>query len=91
MFKRILVPVDGSERDVDPIHIARHLAERSAGQSAARIVLVRVEPDSASDDEVFAHKATLERRAHELRAEGFDAYALIEFDRPEAGITTAAR
>lgn len=90
MFKRILVPLDGTEHDVDPIHIARHLAEPQAGQPTARIVLVRVEPERASDARVFADKAKLEDQARELRTEGFDAYALIEFDRPEAGIATAA-
>lgn len=94
MFKRILVPVDGTEHDVDAIHIARHLAEVSEGateQPAARIVLVRVEPEHVRDDKVFADKAQLEEQAHELRVEGFDAYALIEFDRPESGIATVAR
>lgn len=91
MFKRILIPVDGTERDVDLIHIARHLVGPSVGQSSARIVLVHVEPERVSDDQVFTDTATLEDHVRELRAEGFDAYALIEFDRPESGIATVAR
>ena len=87
MFKRILVPVDGTDRSVDAIQLARHLAEHSE----AHIVLMRVEPEAATDGEVFAHRAKLEEQASELRAEGLDAYVLMEYDRPEDGIAAAAR
>lgn len=93
MFKRILVPLDGTDSDDDSIHLAAHLAQPSmeSASTAARIVLVRVEPDNASEDTVVVDQGRLEAQAQELRAQGIDAYALIEFDRPADGIATTAR
>ncbi|HLZ21390.1 MAG TPA: universal stress protein [Ktedonobacterales bacterium] len=87
MFKRILVPIESTDHSAEALSLARHLAEHGA----ARIILVRVEPKHASNDDVSAHKAALEDETQRLRLAGFDAYALIEFDRPEDGISTAAR
>lgn len=93
MFRRILVPVDRTERGAESIAIARQLAQ----QSEARITLLRVEPAGATEAEIAGDQRALTRLATELRAEGLDAHALLEYDEsgtpggPGAEIAAAAR
>lgn len=78
MFRRILVPVDGTARGAESIAIARQLAQ----QSEARIMLLRVEPSDANEAEIAADQRELTRLATQLRAEGLDAHALLEYEQP---------
>lgn len=93
MFRRILVPVDGTERAAESVAIARRLAQ----ESEARILLLRVEPSGATEAEITADQRALTRLTTELRAEGLDAHALLEYDEagtpggPGADIAAAAR
>jgi nucleotide-binding universal stress UspA family protein len=87
MFRRILVPTDGTDRSAESLRIARQLAD----QAHARLVLVRIEPAAAAPAAVAADTARLREQVAQLRAEGVDAHALIEFDRPDEGIRATAR
>lgn len=78
MFRRILVPIDRTPRGAESIAIARQLAR----QAEARITLLRVEPTGASETEIAADQRELSQLATELRAEGLDAHALLEYDEP---------
>ena len=93
MFRRILVPLDGTPRGAESIAIACQLAR----QSEARIMLLRVEPSGATEAEITMDHQELTRLATQLRAEGLDAHALLEYDEPGtpgspgSEIATAAR
>lgn len=78
MFRRILVPIDRTPRGTESIAIARQLAQ----QSEARITLLRVEPSGATETEIASDQRELGQLATELRADGLDAHALLEYDEP---------
>ena len=78
MFRRILVPVDGTTRGAEAIAIARQLAQHSE----AHVMLLRVEPVGATEAEISADLRSLTQCATELRAQGVDAHALLEYDEP---------
>lgn len=87
MFKRILVPLDGSVRSLETLGIARELAL----YTEARVTLLRVEPVSASLDTIERDREQLRALAAGLRREGVNASALIEHDRTEEGIAVTAK
>lgn len=89
MFQRILVPMDGTDRDTAALHLARHLA----AQADAHLMLVHVVPAQARADitSVETQIATLNAHVATLRAQGVAAEALIAFDQPAAGIASTAQ
>lgn len=86
MFKRILVPTDGSPLADTAMEVGRKIAEREH----ARLILLRVEPGHAKLDDVLAATAAIEQQAATLRNMGNAANYRVEFGRPEEGIATVA-
>lgn len=86
MFKRILVPTDGS-----PLaDTATEVGQKIAAREQARVILLRVEPERAKLDDVFAATAALEQQAATLRHMGNAANYRMEYGRPEESIATVA-
>lgn len=88
MFQRILVPMDGTDRDTAALHLARHLA----AQLDAHLVLVHIIPAQAHAGAatIETQIAALNAHVSTLRAQGVAAEAVIAFDQPAAGIASAA-
>jgi nucleotide-binding universal stress UspA family protein len=86
LFKRILVPLDGSPRSLEALEVAKRLAQTSH----ASLVLLHVESWAAPMEAVPFDSGRLEDLVTRLRAEGFDARSLVRFDEPDDGIATIA-
>ncbi len=86
MFRRILVPLDGTKRAEEAIPFARALAT----SHEARIFLLHVEPQGASLMDELAIDNRLEAIADELRAAGVKAHVVTEFGKAAPAIATAA-
>jgi len=86
MFKRILIPVDGSTRGMEAVEFARSLAQASQ----ASLTLLHVEPWGAPVESLRHGHVDLDALVERLRADGVDAHAIMRFDDPEDGITLAA-
>lgn len=86
MFRRILVPLDGTKRAEEAIPFARELAT----SHEAQIFLLHVEPPMASVIDEIAIDNRLEVLADELRAAGVKAHIVTEFGKAAPAIATAA-
>lgn len=86
MFRRILVPVDGSPRGASAVEAARHLARRTG----ASMVLLHVQEPMTYLEDVVKVNQELDLQVRELRTEGIDARHVVEFGSPEAGIAETA-
>ncbi len=86
MFRRILVPLDGTKRAEDAIPFARELAT----SAEAQIFLLHVEPPMASVMDEIAIDHRLEEILRELRAAGVKAHIVTEFGKAAPAIATAA-
>ena len=86
MFRRILVPLDGTKRAEEAIPFARELAT----SAEAQIFLLHVEPQGASLVDELAIDNRLEEIADELRAAGVKAHIITEFGKAAPAIATAA-
>lgn len=86
MFDRILVPTDGTARADEAIAVARQIAEHDD----ARLVLLRVESEHESVEEVMIANAAIEARVSELRGQGINAEARFEYGQAENGIPATA-
>jgi len=86
MFRRILVPLDGTKRAEEAIPFARELAS----SPEARVFLLHVEPPMASVMDEIAIDNRLEVIADELRAAGVRAHIVTEFGKAAPAIATAA-
>jgi nucleotide-binding universal stress UspA family protein len=86
MFKRILVPFDGSTRAEEALEFARTLAQASQ----ASLTLLHVEPWGAPVESTRRDHVDLDALVERLRADGLDAHAMMRFDDPEDGITLTA-
>ena len=89
MFKRILVPLDGSTRAAEALEFARTLAQASQASHASLTVL-HVEPWGESAESTRRDHIELDALVERLRAEGLDAHAIIRFDDPVDGIALTA-
>jgi len=97
MFRRILVPTDGSEQ----LAGAMPLVERLARRDGASVLFVCVEPRAVNMGDVIDNRAavaahairlqTIEHYVEQLQATGIEAAYAIEFGRPEHGIEAAAK
>jgi nucleotide-binding universal stress UspA family protein len=86
MFRRIVIPIDGSVRADAAIHVARHLAKRVG----ASMTLVRVESDSRHRADVEAIRLHARQELEQLRQRGLDAEVRTEIGEPREGILAAA-
>jgi len=86
MFKRILIPVDGSTRGMEAVEFARSLAQASQ----ASLTLLHVEPWGAPVESLRHGHVDLDALVERLRADGVDAHAIMRFDDPEDGIAVTA-
>src|SRR6478735_2783914 len=86
MFRRILVPLDGTKRAEDAIPFARELATAAEAQ----IFLLHVELQGASLVDELAIDNRLEVIADELHAAGVRAHIVTEFGKAAPAIATAA-
>jgi nucleotide-binding universal stress UspA family protein len=86
MFKRILVPLDGSTRAAEALEVARALAQASQ----ASLTLLHVAPWGASVESLRRDHVDLDALVEGLRADGLDAHAILRFDDPEDGIALTA-
>ena len=86
MFRRILVPLDGTKRAEEAIPFARELAT----SHEAQIFLLHVEPPMASVMDEIAIDNRLESLADELREAGVQAHIVTEFGKAAPAIATAA-
>ncbi len=86
MFKRILVPLDGSTRAAEALEFARTLAQASQ----ASLALLHVEPWGAPVEARRRDHVNLDALVEDLRADGLDAHAVMRFDEPEDGIAATA-
>lgn len=86
MFRRILVPLDGTKRAEEAIPFARELAT----SPDAQVFLLHVEPQSASVIDEIAIDNRLESIASELREAGVKAHIVTEFGKAAPAIATAA-
>jgi nucleotide-binding universal stress UspA family protein len=97
MFRRFLVPTDGSDQLSAAMPLVRHLASRTG----ASVVLICVESPIVNMGNVVDNRSALvghadkvhqmERCIEELQQDGIDASYDVEFGRPEHGIEAAAR
>lgn len=97
MFRRLLVPTDGSEQLSLAMPLVRHLASRTG----ASVTLLCVESpivnmgnvlDNSTAMDEHAHRVRLmERFVEDLQREGIDAHYDVEFGRPEHHIETGAK
>jgi nucleotide-binding universal stress UspA family protein len=86
MFKRILVPLDGTSRAEEAIPFARELALTHDAQ----IFLLHVEPTSASVIGEISIDNRLEAIAATLRGVGIQAHVVTEFGKAAPAIAAAA-
>jgi nucleotide-binding universal stress UspA family protein len=86
MFKRILIPLDGSTRAAEALEFARTLAQTSH----ASLTLLHVEPWGESVESLRRDHVDLDALVEGLRADGLDAHAILRFDDPEDGIALTA-
>lgn len=86
MFRRILVPLDGTKRAEEAIPFARELAT----SAEAQIFLLHVEPQGASLVDELAIDNRLEEIADDLRAAGVKSHIITEFGKAAPAIATAA-
>jgi nucleotide-binding universal stress UspA family protein len=86
MFKRILIPVDGSTRAMEAVEFTRALAQASR----ASLALLHVEPWGESVESLRRDHVDLDALVERLRADGLDAHAITRFDDPEDGIALTA-
>jgi nucleotide-binding universal stress UspA family protein len=86
MFKRILIPVDGSTHGMEAVEFARSLAQASQ----ASLTLLHVDPWEAPVESLRHGHVDLDALVERLRADGVDAHAIMRFDDLEDGITLAA-
>ena len=86
MFKRILVPLDGSTRAAEALEFAQALAQTSL----ASLTLLHVEPGGAQVESTRRDHVELDALVERLHADGLDARAIIRFDDPEDGIALTA-
>ncbi|MGE5335507.1 MAG: universal stress protein [Nitrososphaerota archaeon] len=86
MFRRILVPLDGSKRAEEAIPFARELAT----SPEARIFLLHVEPPVAGVMDEISIDNRMETIASELRDAGIKAHIVTEFGKAAPAIATAA-
>jgi nucleotide-binding universal stress UspA family protein len=86
MFKRILVPLDGSPRAMEALEFARTLAQASQ----ASLALLHVEPWGAPVETTRREHIDLDALVERLRADGLDAHAIMRLDDPEDGIALTA-
>ncbi|HEX6542120.1 MAG TPA: universal stress protein [Ktedonobacterales bacterium] len=86
MFRRILVPLDGTKRAEEAIPFARELAT----SPEARVFLLHVEPSDASVMHEIAIDNRLEIIAGTLREAGINAHVVTEFGKAGPAIATAA-
>jgi nucleotide-binding universal stress UspA family protein len=91
MFKRILVPLDGSPRAAEALEFARTLAQASQASQASRasLTLLHVAPWGAPVESTRRDHVDLDALVERVRAEGVDAHAIMRFDDPEDGPLTA--
>ena len=85
MFRRILVPLDGTKRAEEAIPFARELA----ASPEAQVFLLHVEPANAEVMDQIAIDNRLEAIATELRADGITARIVTEFGKAAAAIASA--
>jgi nucleotide-binding universal stress UspA family protein len=86
MFKRIVVPLDGSPRAAEALECARTLAQASH----ASLTLLHVEPWGAPVESTRRDHIELDALVERFRADGLDAHALQRYDDPEDGIALTA-
>ena len=86
MFRRILVPLDGTKRAEEAIPFARELA----ASLDARVLLLHVEPPSDAVMDEIAIDNRMEIIAGELRAAGIKAHIVTEFGKAAPAIASAA-
>ncbi|HEX3272779.1 MAG TPA: universal stress protein, partial [Ktedonobacterales bacterium] len=87
MFKRILVPLDGSPRAMEALEFAQALARASQ----ASLTLLHIEPWGESVESLRRDHVDLDTLVERLRADGLDAHAIMRFDDPEDGIALTAK
>jgi nucleotide-binding universal stress UspA family protein len=86
MFKRILVPLDGSPRAMEALEFAQTLARASQ----ASLTVLHVEPWGESVESTRRDHVDLDALVERFRADGLDAHATLRFDDPEDGIAATA-
>jgi len=96
MYKKILVPLENSPTDATVLTHVRALAQ----ETGAALVLIHVadgwvarnieQLQLRESDEIREDRAYLERTLEELRAEGFDADAVLAAGNPADEIAKAA-
>lgn len=86
MFRRILVPLDGTKRAEEAIPFARELAT----SPEAQIFLLHVEPPVASVTDEIGIDSRLDTIAGELREAGIKAHIVTEFGKAAPVIAHAA-
>lgn len=86
MFRRILVPLDGTRRAEEAIPFARELATAPDAQ----LFLLHVEPTSAAVMDEIAIDNRLETIAADLRASGVKSHIITEFGKAAPAIASAA-
>lgn len=79
MFRRILVPLDGTTHADEALYYARSLAERTK----AHLVLLRVQSLTMEDSERAVDYGELAHQAVYLRERGFEVNAAVESGAPE--------
>jgi len=87
MFKRILIPLDGSTRAMDAVEFASALAQASQ----ASLTLLHIEPWGEPVESLRRDHVDLDALVAELRAKGLDAHAIVRIDDPEDGIAVTAK
>jgi nucleotide-binding universal stress UspA family protein len=97
MFRRLLVPTDGSDQIAAALPLVRHLASREG----ASVVLVCVEPPIVNMGAIIDNRADVARHAQrvsrieqyieDLQREGIEAHYDVEFGHPESGVESSAR
>lgn len=87
MARRILIPIEGSERDDDALAMARHIAR----DASASIVLIHVAPPTVRTRDLIEMERFLDGETQALRSEGIEAHFVVEFGEPAAEIADAAR
>lgn len=88
MFRRILIPIDGSEHGAEALHAAVVIARRTAAQ----LLALYVEPDTTNVVEATASaesEARIRNEIDELRANGIPIKMLVGTGTPQNGILTA--
>lgn len=88
MFRRILIPIDGSEHGDAALGAAVTLARRTG----AELLALYVEPDTAGTDQATTTSETearMRRTVEELRASGVSVKIIFGSGRPQDGILTA--